>query len=64
MPMTSKEMVRFLKKHGFVEIPGGKGSHRKYHNYATGRTVPVPYHNKDLGKGIVQTILKQAGLTK
>ena len=64
MPMTSKEMVKFLKKNGFVEIAGGKGSHRKFHNYETNRTVPVPFHNKDLGKGIEQAILKQAGLLK
>lgn len=29
MPMTQKEMVKLLKKHGFAEIKGGKGSHIK-----------------------------------
>ena len=64
MPMTSKEMVKLLLAHGFVEIKSGKGSHRKFHNPQTNRTVPVPYYNKDLGKGIEQAILKQAGLKK
>lgn len=62
--MTSKEMVKLLRKHGFIEIPGGKGSHRKYYNPVTGRTVPVPYHNRDLRKGLEQAILRQAGLKK
>lgn len=62
MPMTSKEMVKFLKKNGFIEIPCGNGSHRKFLNPDSHRTVTVPYHNKDLRKGLEQTILKQAGL--
>ena len=64
MPMTSKEMVKFLQKNGFIEVSGGKGSHRKFQNPETGRTTLVPYHNKDLGKGMEQAILKQAGLKK
>ncbi len=64
MPMTSEKMVRFLKKNGFKEIPGGKVCHRKFRNPVTGRVVQVPYHSKDLGKGLEQTILKQAGLKK
>ena len=62
MPMTSKEMVKFLRKHGFVEVPGGKGSHRKYYNPKTGRITQVPFHSKELRKGTEQVILKQAGL--
>ena len=27
MPMNSREMIRFLKRNGFTEIKGGKGSH-------------------------------------
>ena len=64
MPMTSREMVRFLKKHGFKRVPGGKGSHRKYYNPKTGRSTTVPYHNVDLQIGTESAILKQAGLKK
>ena len=64
MPMTSEEMVKFLLKHGFIEVSGGKGSHRKFQNPVTHRTTQVPYHKKDLGKGLEQAILKQAGLKK
>ena len=61
MPMTSKEIIKFLKKKGFLEI-GQSGSHIKMFNPETGKAVVVPYHSKDLKKGMEQAILKQAGL--
>lgn len=61
MPMTSKEMIKFLKQNGFVEI-GQNGSHKKLVCEETGRAVIVPYHSRDLKKGMEKTILKQAGL--
>lgn len=61
MPMTSQEMIKFLKKNGFI-IVNKNGSHIKLKNYHTERTVIVPYHSKDLKKGLEQAILKQAGL--
>lgn len=61
MPMTSQEMIKFLKKNGFEAI-SQNGSHIKMKNSNTGKTVIVPYHSKDLKKGIEQAILKQAGL--
>lgn len=61
MPMTSREMIKFLKKHGFITI-SQSGSHVKMRNPDTGKTVIVPYHSKDLKKGMEQTILSQAGL--
>ena len=61
MPLTSKEMIKKLKKHGF-DIIAQNGSHVKLKNNKTGRTVIVPYHSKDLKKGLEQAILKQAGI--
>lgn len=61
MPMTPREMIKFLKQNGFIEI-GQNGSHKKFKNQETGRTVVVPYHSKALKKGMEQAILKQAGL--
>ncbi len=61
MPMTSREMINHLKKNGF-EIISQNGSHVKMYNPQTGKTVIVPYHCKDLKKGMEQAILKQAGL--
>lgn len=61
MPMTSQEMIKHLQKNGF-EIVSQNGSHVKLKNYQTGKTVIVPYHSRDLKKGIEQAILKQAGV--
>lgn len=59
MPMTPKEMVKLLKENGFTEA-GQKGSHLKMKK--DGIVTIVPMHNKDLGKGLEQSILKEAGL--
>lgn len=61
MPITSQEMIKLLKRNGF-EAVSQNGSHVKMRNSDTGKTVIVPYHSKDLKKGLEQAILKQAGL--
>jgi len=55
-------MIKFLKKHGFIEMKHAATGHRKLYNPVTKRITVIPYHNKELGKGLEQTILKQAGL--
>ena len=59
--MTSREMIRHLKKNGF-KIIGQNGSHIKMRNDKTGHQTEVPYHCTDIKKGLEQAILKQAGL--
>ena len=61
MPLTSKEMIRLLKKNGFQKV-SQNGSHVKMTNDKTGRQVIIPYHSKALKKGLEQAISKQAGL--
>lgn len=61
MPMTSKEMIKYLKENKF-EIVSQNGSHIKMRNEMTKRQVIIPYHGKSLKKGLEQAILKQAGL--
>ena len=61
MPMSSQEMLKLLKKNGFIVV-SQNGSHVKLKNSVTEKTVIVPYHSKDLKKGLEQAILKQAGL--
>ena len=61
MPMTPQEMIKLLKKNVF-EVVSQNGSHIKLKNIQTNKTVIVPYHSRDLKKGLEQTILKQAGL--
>ena len=61
MPMTPREMIKYLKQNGFREV-SQNGSHVKLKNDETGKQTEVPYHCKDLKKGLEQAILKQAGL--
>ncbi|MGC6770460.1 type II toxin-antitoxin system HicA family toxin [Enterococcus sp. LJL128] len=61
MPMTAKQMIKLLEQNGFQAVKQ-VGSHRKMYNPKTKLTTIVPMHNKDLGKGLEQSILKQAGL--
>ena len=61
MPMTAKQIIKLLKENGFEEVRQ-VGSHKLFKNYETGKSVTVPFHNKDLKKGTEQAILKKAGL--
>ena len=61
MHVTSKQMIRLLISYGF-EIVSQNGSHVKLKNFKTNKQTIVPLHNKDLGKGLEQAILKQAGI--
>ena len=61
MPLTSQEMIKLLKKNGFKTV-SQNGSHVKMRNVQTGQTIIIPYHSKDLKKGLEQAILKQAVL--
>ncbi len=62
MPLTGKDMLKLLKKNGWTEERVA-GSH---HIMRKGdKTIPVPVHgNKDLHKGIEQSILKFAELKR
>ncbi len=61
MPMTSREMIKYLKKNGFKKV-SQNGSHVKMKNEKTGRQTIIPYHSKSLKRRLEQEILKQAGL--
>lgn len=61
MPMTPRELIRLLQQNGYVEI-SQRGSHKKMFNESLNKTIIVPYHSKELKKGLEQSILKDAGL--
>jgi mRNA interferase HicA len=52
-----------LEKHGF-ELVRTKGSHHIFKNRATGKMTIIPMHKRDLPKGTMLTILRQAGIDK
>ena len=63
--MTWAELIRKLTAAGFVEQRTGKGSHRQFIHPVTQKVITVAVHTKkDVGKGLEQRILKDAGLKK
>ena len=61
--LSAKKVIRALKVHGFV-LDHATGSHYVFLNIQMGRRVTVPYHTKDLPKGTLVSILRQAGLSR
>ena len=58
--MTGVEMIKMLKSKGFQVIKVSKSSH--YHMTRGDAYVIVPHHHKELGKGLYNQILADAGL--
>lgn len=59
--LKSKELVKVLKKNGFVEVRQ-KGSHLVMFNEVKKKIVVIPLHNKPLKKGTMYGICRQAGV--
>jgi predicted RNA binding protein YcfA (HicA-like mRNA interferase family) len=59
---TAREVVRFLKRKGFVE-KRQKGSHLLLQNPRTRYRTSVPMHPGYLPTGLLVKILKDAGFT-
>lgn len=60
--MGSKEIIRLLREHGYVE-KRQTGSHLIFFHPATRKAVPVPVGRKDLPIGTLRSILKSAEIT-
>ena len=58
--LKPREVIRVLEKAGFSFIRQ-KGSHRIYVKENIG--VTIPFHNRDLKRGTLRHIIKQAGFT-
>ncbi len=64
MNLSSNHLIKILQCKGFI-FRRSRGSHHIYYNSTTNKTVSVPLHgNKDLKKGTLLAILKQAGIPK
>ena len=59
--MKSAEIIRQLEKAGWV-LRGVKGSHHIYTHPERAGHITIPHPKKDLGIGLVNKLLKQAGL--
>jgi len=60
--LKPKEIVSFLKKHGYVE-DHFTGAHLIMYHPKENKKVVVPVHKKDLPIGTLKAILKQTNLT-
>ncbi len=59
---TANEVIRKLRRAGFVFDRQAKGSHEIWYHPQTHRRV-VPNHPGSLPTGILRTIVRQTGLT-
>jgi predicted RNA binding protein YcfA (HicA-like mRNA interferase family) len=59
--MKSTDLIRLLTKAGWV-LDRITGSHHIFKHPTNPLHITVPHPKKDLGKGLVGKILKQAGL--
>ncbi len=61
--INSKKLIKVLQSLGFAR-DHSTGSHFIFYNSLTQKRAVVPSHNKDLLKGTVISILKEAGISK
>ena len=61
--VTPRQLIRALGRAGFV-LHHVRGSHHYYrHPERPGVLVTVPFHNRDLKRGTLRAILRQARIT-
>lgn len=61
--LTSKQLLKKLKKLGFVK-DHASGSHIIMYHPQTNRRAVVPFHLKDLPKGTLSAILRESGINR
>ncbi|WP_257264602.1 type II toxin-antitoxin system HicA family toxin [Endozoicomonas sp. ONNA2] len=59
--MKSRELIKEMEAAGWI-LDRVKGSHHIYRHPDFKRSIPVPHPRKDLKKGTLEAIRKQAGL--
>jgi predicted RNA binding protein YcfA (HicA-like mRNA interferase family) len=59
--MSSADLIKQLRNAGWT-LRATRGSHHIFQHPRNGGHISVPHPKKDLGKGLVRKILKQAGL--
>jgi len=58
-----RDLVKFLEQNGFV-LDHVSGSHFIYYHSASKRRAVVPRHNRDILKGALFSLLREAGFTR
>ena len=62
--VTPRQMVAALKRAGFVEDRQQGTSHAQLFNPLTGRKTSVAMHARDLKRGTMMGILREAGISR
>ena len=60
--LSAREVMRALERGGFYHHHT-RGSHYYFKHPDRERPVPVPYHARDIKRGLLRAIIKQAGMT-
>jgi predicted RNA binding protein YcfA (HicA-like mRNA interferase family) len=58
-----REVVRFLEQNGFI-LDHTSGSHLIFYNPTSKRHAVVPQHNRDMPKGTLLSLLREAGFSR
>jgi predicted RNA binding protein YcfA (HicA-like mRNA interferase family) len=58
-----RRVIRFLEQNGFI-LDHTSGSHFIVYDPASHRRAVVPSHNRDLPKGPLMSLLREAGFTR
>lgn len=58
-----REIIRILKKFGFVFSRQAAGSHEIWFNPLSNRFTTIPNHPGDMPEGTLQAIIKQADIS-
>jgi predicted RNA binding protein YcfA (HicA-like mRNA interferase family) len=58
-----RQVIRFLEQNGFV-LDHTSGSHLIFYHPTSRRRAVVPSHNRDLPKGTLLSLLREAGFTR
>jgi len=58
-----RQIIRFLEQSGF-NLDHTSGSHFIFYHPVSRRRAVVPRHNRDLPKGTLMSLLREAGFTR
>ena len=61
--ISSKKLIQILKALGF-QLDHTTGSHFIFYNPKTKKRAVIPYHTKDLPRGTIMSILREAGINR
>jgi predicted RNA binding protein YcfA (HicA-like mRNA interferase family) len=61
--ITHKKLLKVLEKSGF-QIDHTTGSHFIFYNKMNKKRVTIPFHRKELAKGTLMSILREAGISR